>query len=150
MGVSHLSFFTRRRLALELGERLAKAGTLTTPNDVFFLETGELIRAYTTRKEDRACSELGQIAGQRRKLREARKSLHPPGMVPENSRFKIGPFDCSFFGTQKRNADDSNRLNGFAVSPGKVTGSASVILSPDDFEKMGQDTILVCPNTTPA
>ena len=56
----------------------------------------------------------------------------------------------SSFETQKRNADVSTTLNGFAVSPGKVTGSVSVILSPNDFEKMKPDTILVCPTTTPA
>ena len=37
----------------------------------------------------------------------------------------------------------------FAVSADKVTASASVILSPNDFEKMTPNTILVCP-TTPA
>ncbi|MGI5837407.1 MAG: PEP-utilizing enzyme, partial [Chloroflexota bacterium] len=39
---------------------------------------------------------------------------------------------------------------GFAVSPGRVTAPASVILSPADFDKMVPDTILVCPTTTPA
>ncbi len=141
---------TLRRLALELGERLVDAGTLTTPDDVFYLKSAELIEAYTAREECRMYADLGQMAGRRRALREARKKLHPPGMVPEGSRFKFGPFDFSSFETQKRNADSSNTLNGFAVSPGKVTGSASVILSPNDFEKMKPDTILVCPTTTPA
>ncbi len=76
--------------------------------------------------------------------------LHPPGMVPEKSRFKFGPFDMSTWETQKRNADDSATLEGFAVSPGKVTGPATVILSPADFAQMQPDTILVCPTTTPA
>ena len=41
-------------------------------------------------------------------------------------------------------------LEGFAVSPGAVTGIACVITSPDDFTSMQPDSILVCPTTTPA
>jgi phosphohistidine swiveling domain-containing protein len=141
---------TLRRLALELGKRLVEAGTLGTADDVFYLQSAELVEAYTARNEDRACAELGRTAARRRELREARKKLHPPGMVPEKSEFKFGPFDFSAFETQKRNADDSNTLNGFAVSPGKVTGTASVILSPADIAQMKPGTILVCPTTTPA
>jgi pyruvate,water dikinase len=70
-------------------------------------------------------------------------------MVPEG-RFKFGFVDLSFIETQKRNRDDNPILKGFAVSPGKVTGTASVIMSPADFADMRPDTILVCPTTTPA
>ena len=76
--------------------------------------------------------------------------LHPPGMVPEQSRWKFGPIDMTTWETQKRNAVDADVLHGFAVSPGKVTGPASVILSPADFADMQPNTILVCPTTTPA
>ena len=141
---------TLRRLALELGGRLVEVGTLSTPEDVFYLKRAELEEAYTARNEGRACPDLRQKTRHRRELREARKKLHPPGMVPQGSRFKFGPFDLSVFLTQKRNADDSDTLRGFAVSPGRVTGTATVILSPADFEKMKPDTILVCPTTTPA
>ncbi|MCZ6502765.1 MAG: PEP-utilizing enzyme, partial [Gammaproteobacteria bacterium] len=140
---------TLRKLTLELGRRLAESGTLPTPNDVFYLNSEEIVEAYTARLQGKAVNELGLKARQRWELREARKKLHPPPMVPEG-RFKIGPFDLSFFETQKRNKDDSNTLNGFAVSPGKVTGTATVIMSPDDFEQMKPGTILVCPTTTPA
>ena len=40
--------------------------------------------------------------------------------------------------------------HGFAVSPGTVTGVASVIMTPDDFDQMKPNSILVCPLTTPA
>jgi pyruvate,water dikinase len=36
------------------------------------------------------------------------------------------------------------------VSPGQVTAPASIIRSPEDFDKMVPDSILVCPTTTPA
>ncbi|MDQ0210440.1 PEP-utilizing enzyme [Arthrobacter bambusae] len=54
------------------------------------------------------------------------------------------------FETRKRNIDEGPILQGFPVSPGRVTAPASVILTPVDFEKMMPDTILVCPTTIPA
>ena len=117
---------------------------------MFDLESRELVGAYTALTEGRACPNLAQQAESRRELRRARTALHPTVMVPVGSRLKLGPFDLSMLESQKRNADDADTLTGFAVSPGKVTGSATVILSPADFAEMPADTILVCPTTTPA
>ena len=160
---------TLRRLALTLGERLAAAGILRDADDVFYLDSRELLaacqsRAAAARRPDLAATELSgfDLAGSdlsvraqdRRTLRDARKRLHPPGRVPIDVRFKFGPFDVtrlmSMSETQKRNPTDSKTLDGFAVSPGKVTGSACLILSQADFKKMRPDCILVCPTTTPA
>ena len=141
---------TLRRLALELGRRLVAVGTLTSPDDVFYLEGAELEAACSARDAGGARPDLKQQAEQQRELREARKRLHPPGIIPVGSRWKIGPFDMSVWETQKRNADDAETLSGFAVSPGKVTGVATVIRSPADFHEMKPHTILVCPTTTPA
>ena len=139
-----------RRLALELGRRLVEAGSLATPDDVFYLETGELMAAGDARATGRARQDLARLAQERRELREARKRLHPPAAVPPAARWKWGPIDLSGFETQKRNVDQGPTLRGFPVSPGRVTAPASVILSPADFGKMAPDTILVCPTTTPA
>lgn len=139
-----------RCLALELGKRLVEVGTLSSPDDVFYLSSSELEQACQERSKNQALPDHMQLAIDRRELREARKRLHPPGMVPPKARWKIGPFDLSVFETQMRNEDESNSLNGFAVSPGRVTAAASVILSPADFDKMVPGTILVCATTTPA
>jgi rifampicin phosphotransferase len=45
---------TLRRLALELGRRLAQAGTLATPRDIFLLTTAEIERASAARRAGRA------------------------------------------------------------------------------------------------
>jgi phosphohistidine swiveling domain-containing protein len=144
------AWLTLRRLALRLGQRLVAVGTLTRPDDVFYLESAELAEACSARSEDRPRAVLSQIAGQRRELRESRKRLHPPGIIPVGSRWKLGPFDLSAWETQRRNAGDADTLQGSAVSPGTVTGVATVVLSPADFEQMRPETILVCPTTTPA
>jgi rifampicin phosphotransferase len=132
-----------RRLALELGRRLVEVGSLRMAGDVFYLETAELQTAQSQ-------AELATLAQHRRELREARRRLHPPAAVPPAARWKFGPIDVSFAETQKRNVANGPTLSGFAVSPGRVTAPASVILSPADFDKMIPDTILVCPTTNPA
>lgn len=141
---------TLRGLALELGQRLVAAGSLSHPDDVFYLGTPALEAASRARDEGRAQPERAREAARERALREARMRLHPPGMVPAGGRFKLGPLDMSTWETQKRNPEESDRLEGFAVSPGRVTGEASVVLSPAGFTGMKRHTILVCPTTTPA
>ena len=143
-----------RRLAFALGQRLVEKGTLRSANGVFYLTGDELAQASTASEQGVACTELAGKAQQREALREARKRLHPPARVPQDLRFKFGPFDFTrifeVWETQKHNRRDSDTLAGFAVSAGRVTGVASVILSPADFDQMKPDTILVCPTTTPA
>lgn len=136
-----------RPMAFELGRRLVDAGTFLDPEDTFFVVTEELTRAIEARKTGTGIPELGELAAERRELREARKLLHPPGTIPEEAsnipsvRFKE---------TQIRNDPSGDALNGFAVSSGTVTAPASVILSQNDFDKMEPGSILVAPNTTPA
>jgi rifampicin phosphotransferase len=139
-----------RRLARELGRRLAEAGSLARPDDVFYLETGELLAASQARAAGQPRQNLARLAQERRELREARKRLDPPAAVPPAARWKFGPIDLSGFETQKRNVEQGSILRGFSVSPGRVTAPASVILSPVDFGTMVPDTILVCPTTNPA
>jgi pyruvate,water dikinase len=136
-----------RPAAFELGQRLVDAGTFLDREDVFFMVTAELNRAIEARKNGQALPELGELAAERRELREARKRHHPPGTVPEEAS-EIP--SIKFKETQIKNDDSSDTLNGFAVSSGTVTGPASVILSQADFDKMEPGSILVAPNTTPA
>jgi pyruvate,water dikinase len=137
-------------LALELGRRLVESGSLQVDEDVFFLETPELGEAITARGAGQARPDLARQARERRELREARKRLHPPPVVPPGYKLRFGPFDMSAWETQRHNEPTSAVLRGFAVSPGRVTAPVSVIRSPDDFSKMESGTILVCPTTTPA
>jgi pyruvate,water dikinase len=141
---------TLRRLALELGRRLAESGSLLAAEDVFFLETSEIWTAILAQVAGQAKPEFARLARERRGLREARKRLHPPPVVPPGYKLRFGPFDMSAFETQRRNAPEGTTLRGFAVSPGRVNAPASVIHSPADFSRMEPGTILVCPTTTPA
>jgi pyruvate,water dikinase len=141
---------TLRRFAHELGRRLADAGSLDAADDIFFLTSAEIEEANAAPGAGRARDELAKLARERRARREARKRLHPPGTVPPDYRYRFGPFDLAGFETQRRNVLAAGTLQGFPVSPGRVTAPASVIRSPADFETMEPGTILVCPTTTPA
>jgi pyruvate,water dikinase len=141
---------TLRGLALELGRRLVESGSLLAAEDVFFLETPEIRTALSARDSGQTQPNIAALADERRELREARKRLHPPPVVPPAYKVRFGPFDMSAFETQRRNVPEGTTLRGFAVSPGRVSAPASVIRSPSDFSRMEPGTILVCPTTTPA
>lgn len=136
-----------RYVAYELGKRMVDARTFQTPGDTFLLVTEELRRAIDARKAGKCLPALGELAAQRRELREARKRHHPPRTVPNEAREDPS---VAFKETQILNDDSSNQMRGFAVSSGRITAKASVILGPTDFDKMENGSILVSPMTTPA
>ena len=138
-----LAWSSLRPLAKELGGRLVSNGTLTDPDDVFYLTSDDLQRAID---DNDRLPELKSKVKEQRELRALRFRMNQPAAIPpietnvtENS-----------FAALRGNSDDANKLLGFAVSPGIVSGIASVIMTPNDFDKMIPDSILVCPLTTPA
>jgi phosphohistidine swiveling domain-containing protein len=141
---------TLRRLALDLGERGVVLGALESAADVFHLESAEIVGALNLQASNEARDGFSRLARQRRELRQARRRLHPPAAVPPSRGLRFGPLNLTGFETQRRNTPRGQLLRGFAVSPGKVTARASLILSPLDFGRMQPETILVCPTTTPA
>ena len=134
-----------RPLALALGRRLVEVGTFTQPDDVFYLTGAELAKASRARKYGKAVPELKLQAAENRALREARMRLAQPPEIPESQR--KGPAPGATIGS---NEEGSSVLTGFAVSPGTVSAEVSLIMSPNDFDKMKPGSILVCPLTTPA
>jgi phosphohistidine swiveling domain-containing protein len=139
-----------RRLAFELGQRLTEAGSLFVPDDVYFLESAELAAASAARADGVSRPEFAKLAQERRILRDARMWLEPPVTVPPDGRMKFGPIDMAMFEPKPRAVSMGPTLEGFAVSPGQVTAPASIIRTPEDFNKMKPGSILVCTSTTPA
>jgi phosphohistidine swiveling domain-containing protein len=75
---------------------------------------------------------------------------HEREALTRSTARSFGPIDLAGRESARHNETDDSVLSGFAVSPGKVTAPASVILSPADFGQMQPGTVLVCPTTTPA
>lgn len=147
-----------RPFARELGRRLTEAGTLSEPDDVFYLRTDELTRRVRAIVSIEALTKRGfgeewphgarvpgldERVAPRRALRAARRFLVPPTHIP-------APPVWARQRQANKPAVEANELKGAAVSPGRVTAEACVILSPAEFGKMRPGTILVCPTTTPA
>ena len=145
-----LAWSLLRPFALELGRRLTEDGTLADADDVFYLTSDELQQALDARANDQDMPALKDQAAAQRELREWRARLQQPAAIPEENQLAWAGGGGKSFDTIKVNDSDAVVISGFAVSPGTVTGIASVIMSPDDFDQMQPDTILVCPLTTPA
>jgi pyruvate,water dikinase len=145
-----LAWHLLRPFALELGKRLVAAGTLAHADDVFYLTGDELQQAIDARGKGESVQALKDQATAQRDLREWRERLEQPAAIPEENQLPWAGRGKSSFDTIKINTKDAQMISGFAVSPGAVTGVASVIMSPDEFDRMEPDTILVCPLTTPA
>ena len=137
-----LAWTTLRPLALELGQRIAAVGRLGQADDVFYLSKEDLEAAIIT--NDGSLSKLADKASEQKALRAKRFRMYPPAAIPPIKDNK----DPN--ATIRNNQDSDKLLHGFAVSPGQVTGTACVILSPSEFDKMKPNSILVCPLTTPA
>ena len=136
-----------RPMAFELGRRLVETGTLKQKGDIFFLLSDEIEKAVQARQHNKSLPEFGDLAAERRELREARKAHHPPGTLPA----EVSEIDAvSFKETQIKNDEASNVMRGFPVSSGSITAKASVVLGPSEFDKMAPGSILVSPLTTPA
>ena len=140
-----LAWSTFRPWALELGRRLADDGTLSQPDDIFYVSSEDIDAALSARASDQSMPPLGEQATRQRHLRQQRFRMHQPAAIPA-----LETDDTSPHSTLRNNEENSSTLKGFAVSPGTVAGIASVIMTPDDFHKMQPNSILVCPLTTPA
>ena len=136
-----------RRMAAELGQRLVDVGTLSEPDDLYFLTSDEIKPALAARGRGAAMPEYLALTAGRRELREARKRLHPPGTIPEEARENPG---LKFKETQFKNDDSSDTLRGIPVSPGTIVAPASRIMNAQEFDRMQPGSILVCPMTSPA
>jgi len=142
-----LAWSTLRPWALELGRRLVEIGTFNQCDDIFYVSSKDLEAAIAARAKNQALPALGQQAQAQRELRALRLRMDPPAAIPplKESKNTANPLATIF-----SNKESEGILKGFAVSPGKVSGVAIVIMSPNDFDKMQPDSILVCPLTTPA
>jgi pyruvate,water dikinase len=172
-----------RPLAMELGRRLVKVGSLSTADDIFYLTNDEVLvavepllvgkppgrialwamrimikalfgakaaenfgRKKVDQEPDLAIQGLKEKAGEQRRLQVARKRLHAPATIPRDLMEQV-----SGAMTQVANEDENaDVISGFATSAGTISAQASVLTSPEDFDRMIPGSILVCPFTTPA
>ncbi len=135
-----------RRPLVDAGRRLASAGCVGSPDDVFFLTVDELQDALVSPGRDRR-----GLAAERRAARDAAFHLDPPEALgaPPPEPLLREPMLASFYG-QTRNAPATARvLLGIPASPGRVTAPARVVKSLAEADKLQPGDVLVCEMTMP-
>ena len=125
-----------RVLALEVGRRMAGAGSLPHAHDVFFLREDEQLGWLGGSQSAR---NLSVVAAMRKLEYQALCSLPelPPWFVMEGDRI-VPQQTESFTGWS---------LTGLSGSPGQASGRVAVVRSPSELEKVRPGDILVAPFT---
>ncbi len=128
-----------RRATLELGERLAKAGVLSTAEEAFFLEKDELTGSLATLETGEDVPSLHQVVMGRRRRWEHQRKLDPPGQVPMVPE-----------ATSARAGAGGRTMAGQSASPGVGRGPARIVQSPQDMARFAKGDILVTRAASPA
>lgn len=139
-----------RRVFMEFGRRFAEAGAIAEPNDIFHLTVEEIRET------------AGQLPSiDRKPLVDERRAeiahyatielppavgTAPPGPPPTNPMSQLLG---KFMGTPPQPSSDPNVLYGAAGSAGVVRGTARVINSLAEADRIRAGDVLVAPTTAP-
>jgi pyruvate,water dikinase len=143
-----LGYPVLRRMLHELGSRFVAAGAIDQPEDIYWLEQGEVEQHVEALTKGRAMPGLHTKIAERKALWQAQKRLTPPPQLPPKSKY-LG-MDADKILASRGEQKESGVIRGTPCSPGCVTGTARVLHGPEDFDQMQPGDILVAGITTPA
>jgi phosphohistidine swiveling domain-containing protein len=154
-----------RRGFLGMGRRLAKAGTIDRPDDIFFLNPDELEMVLMGPEFHK----LQYIANRRRarwqylneQWTEVKDSTHPPVFTTRASLEEAVGMDLLPSGDPiiikivvgelpRVRPELKADIYGVCGAPGVAEGPARVIMTYSQLDEVQQGDILVCPGTNPA
>lgn len=132
-----------------LGARLVSAGVLDDPNDVFYLELNELREAAKDRPEGwRAI-----VASRKADIQRWEKLEPPPflGQPPDMASLppEMLPVFRHFFGLGVVPSGEPTLIRGNPASAGIARGTARVVHTLAEAERLQAGDVLVCPTTAP-
>ena len=144
--IDRMSHAHVRRLALAYGARLARAGLLRSPEEIFLLYVPEI--ADVLRRE----APLGDlIAARTREVRRWHALRHPPTLGaapsapdPVTPGVALERVDLDYVVGQ----DATDLLKGVSASGGAARGRARLIHGDGDFANMRPGDVLVCRSST--
>lgn len=143
-----LSYPRLRSLLKELGRRLQASGAIRRPEDIFWLEKGEIEgRLLDAVERGAQLKPMEQVIQERKELRRAEDRVIPPTQIPQSDTFMGIPIEAFVPGEGE---PEGERLKGVGASGGVVSGVAFVLHGPEDFDQMKRGGILVAKLTTPA
>ncbi len=124
-----------RQLALRAGDLLVQDGVIATPETVFLLERDEVLAAL---RGEMPAPDVSRRLEQRRVERQRYAAMQPPeAFVGDRPLYDATP------------RPDGTVLSGLSSSPGRVTGVARVIRTPQEGRRLQPGEILVAPSTDP-
>jgi pyruvate,water dikinase len=143
--IDQVGVCVQRLPVLEAAGRLVTAGKLDDESDVFFLEYDELQDALKG-----GTGNLRELVDNRKREWDKNRKLTPPPAIgtPLPADYD-NPLTSKFFGAPPEKNPDPRIINGNGASAGTYTGTARVIMSLDDAERLNHGEVLVCPATMP-
>jgi pyruvate,water dikinase len=148
VGSIGLAYPRLRQLLMELGCRMAEAGAISKPSDIFWLEALEIETSLASLDGGKKLASKHDSVEARKATLKAAGKLMPPSLLPTSKTTYMGlPIEAFVPGEGGLEGD---KLKGVAASAGRVTGTACVLRGPEDFDKMEPGAILVAKMTTPA
>ena len=130
-----------RSLALRVGRRLVREGSIGDPADVLYLHRDEVTELLRTP------ADRGAIVAERRAEQARQRTLKAPSKLGrEEPDFGV----TSRFDVPREQAGDAEVLKGTGASAGVVRGPARVALGSEDFERIQRGDIIVCPSSNPS
>ena len=128
-----------RRVLLEVGQRLHRAGKLQTPAQVFELCYADLI-AYLKQEWDGTGAQA--LTSGRQLQRQAWLQCNPPGVIQEGQQQDFSPVPAG-------RPSGGTLWQGQGVSGGLVTGPARILRSPEEGHRLASGDILLAATTDP-
>jgi phosphoenolpyruvate synthase/pyruvate phosphate dikinase len=130
-----------RRMLGELGRRLTAGTAIVDANDIYWLEAQEVDELAGQLERGEALPDFTSAVEQRKTKWQAMRRITAPSTLPQKSWL------TRFFPGESSSGDT---IKGFGASAGQVTGTACVMLGPEDFSLMHPGDIIVAGITTPA
>jgi pyruvate,water dikinase len=137
-----------RQMLLELGQRFTTSGLISQPADIYWLQIDEVNLAVGDLDKGYPVRCLDEQVRERKAVWEAQKRLTPPPILPVKS--KIAGINMEKWLPVDASQQTGEVIKGVGASPGQVTGTARVLLGPQEFKQMQPGDILVAAITTPA
>jgi pyruvate,water dikinase len=142
--IDNRSLYQLRRVLLEFGHRLAAAGAIDDPNDVFYLRLREL-RATAAALPEADRRRL--VADRKAEMDHFRTIAPPPALgTPPPGGPRRGPrvrAMAKFNGAALEPSTDPGAVRGHAGAPGKVRGRARVLRSLAEAGRLERGDVLV-------
>lgn len=139
-----------RIVLIAIGRALVAEGRLDDPEDVMYLKYNELRRLMAGSNS----FDAQELVSDRRDAREAAYEIRPRDWVGTATKEAIEFPYLSLWAfpekLERPQPETADEVPGVPASSGVVEGTARVVLSPDEFDAVQHDEVVVCRMTSPA